>query len=153
DCRPVEYRQDAQHVEGEILVEGNWLPVDWKHVVTVPSPDGHAHACWWPDWVDGRSIAQIRCIILPGATELEQPPRFPRLASLALELARRATAPGSSERPGVRTLSLLGEILGDEVVLDEANICVAKALRDGAPDLHGGPDVDSVHLNGGADAQ
>src|SRR5580765_687919 len=66
DCQPVEYRQDGQHVEGEVLVGGNWLPVDWKHVVTVPSPDGRAHVCWWPDWVDGRPIPQIRCIILPG---------------------------------------------------------------------------------------
>ena len=61
------YRLNAQSGREEIEANGRWWPVEYDKVVTLPTPDGEAHACWR----NPRGKPDIRCIILPGFASLE----------------------------------------------------------------------------------
>jgi hypothetical protein len=69
DCRPVPHRFNAGNGREEIKAEGRWWPIHHDDVLTLPTPDGKAHACWsGPD-----SRPRFRCIILPGMARLDGP--------------------------------------------------------------------------------
>jgi hypothetical protein len=59
DCKPVPTCITAQGAEG-LLLQGQCMPIDWRLVLPMTSPDGQAHAC------ASSSNGTIRCIILPG---------------------------------------------------------------------------------------
>jgi hypothetical protein len=65
DCRPVDYRLNAQTGREEIEANGGWFPVEQDKVLAYSSPDGNAHACW------GNQIGKpaFLCIILPGMAQ------------------------------------------------------------------------------------
>lgn len=67
DCRPVPYRLNANGHE-EIEANGRWWPIEYDKVLTLPTPDNQAHACWR----NPRGKPDFRCIILPGMADLEQ---------------------------------------------------------------------------------
>jgi hypothetical protein len=69
DCRPVPYRLNAGSGREEIEADGRWWPVDHDNVLTLPTPDGEAHACW--SGLGDRPT--FRCIILPGMARLDGP--------------------------------------------------------------------------------
>jgi hypothetical protein len=87
DCRPVPYRLNAQSGREEIEANGRWWPVEYDKVVTLPTPDGEAHACWR----NPRGRPEFRCIILPGMARLE--PFGPTIAMASV--ASPATAPAT----------------------------------------------------------
>ena len=68
DCRPVDHRYDRETGRLELGIEGVWVPVDPDKLVSIPSTDGSAHACYKRRWSEeGKKIAPlIRCVILPG---------------------------------------------------------------------------------------
>ena len=61
DCHPVPMCILPTHREG-LLVDGACRPIPHDAILSLPSPDGEAHACWEP------SGKAIRCVILPGET-------------------------------------------------------------------------------------
>lgn len=64
DCRRVSRRLDPATGDLEIEANGRWWPVEHDKVLSLPTPDGEAHACWR----NPRGRPQFRCIILPGST-------------------------------------------------------------------------------------
>jgi hypothetical protein len=50
----------------EVDIEGIWVPVERDKILSTPSPDGKAYACWWRSWTGHTLTPMIRCIILPG---------------------------------------------------------------------------------------
>ena len=66
DCPPVPQRYNAQTRRTEVGIDGLWVPVDPDKLVSTPSADGAAHACFWRRWEEGKETPVIRCIILPG---------------------------------------------------------------------------------------
>jgi hypothetical protein len=69
DCRPVDYRLNAQTGREEISANGGWYAVEQDKVLAYSSPDGNAHACW------GNQIGKpaFLCIILPGMAFDDRP--------------------------------------------------------------------------------
>jgi len=88
DCRPVPYRLNARDQREEIEANGRWWPVEYDKVLTLPTPDGEAHACWR----NPRGRPQFRCIILPGMAGLA--PLQPPAAIASASLPARAQAAG-----------------------------------------------------------
>ena len=76
DCRPVPYRLNAQSGHEEIKANGRWWPIEYDKVLTLPTPDGEAHACWR----DPRGRQEFRCFILPGMARREPERRLPDVA-------------------------------------------------------------------------
>ena len=68
DCRSVPYRLNAASGLEEIRANGRWWPVEYDKVLSLPTPDGEAHACWR----NPRGRPEFRCIILPGLAGLRQ---------------------------------------------------------------------------------
>jgi hypothetical protein len=66
DCLPVAHRYDRETHRLQVRLEGAWWPVATAALLSVPSPDGMAHACFERRWLRGRMTPVIRCIILPG---------------------------------------------------------------------------------------
>ena len=106
DCRPVDYRLNAQTGHEEIAANGGWYPIEQDKVLAYSSPDGNAHACW------GNQIGKpaFLCIILPGMAQLDQPDAQSRPAGSDLAsadgpwqviamLEATATIPGSTTGP------------------------------------------------------
>jgi hypothetical protein len=90
DCGPVPYRLNARSGREEIEANGRWWPVEYDKVLSVPTPDGEAHACWR----NPRGRPEFRCIILPGTAELDG--RAGRLTAMLTPAdAAQAADPGS----------------------------------------------------------
>jgi hypothetical protein len=67
DCRPADHRYNPQSHRLEIGIEGMWLGVDPATIVTTPSADGKAYACYEYRWALGQKLPPlVRCVILPG---------------------------------------------------------------------------------------
>ena len=66
DCQAVDHRLDPATRRLEVGIEGVWVPVDPARLVSVPSPDGAAHACFERRWTRNRMTPVVRCVILPG---------------------------------------------------------------------------------------
>lgn len=67
DCQPADHRYDSISGRLEVRVAGMWVPVDRSALLSVPSPDGRAHVCWWRHWTIHKTMKpEVRCVILPG---------------------------------------------------------------------------------------
>lgn len=66
DCPAVDHRYDAVSLRLEVLIEGAWVPVDPAALLSVPTPDGRAHACYGRSWLRNKMTPVVRCVILPG---------------------------------------------------------------------------------------
>ena len=67
DCQAVGHRYGPEGHGLEVEIEGAWVPVAPGTLLSIPSPDGRAHACFWRHWtLDRRMVPEIRCVILPG---------------------------------------------------------------------------------------
>lgn len=66
DCQAVDQRYNPATHRLEIGIEGAWVPVDSAKLVTMPSPDGSAHACYSREWLKRKMTPVVRCVILPG---------------------------------------------------------------------------------------
>jgi hypothetical protein len=88
DCRPVDYRLNAQTGHEEIQANGGWFPVEQDKVLAYSSPDGNAHACW------GNQIGKpaFLCIILPGMAQLGPQSRPPGTDVAAADETRQVIA-------------------------------------------------------------
>jgi hypothetical protein len=105
DCRPVDYRLNAQTGHEEVQANGGWYPIEQDKVLAYSSPDGNAHACW------GNQLGKpaFLCIILPGMAQLDRPGSQSRLAGTDLAsgeswqviamLEATAATPGSASGP------------------------------------------------------
>jgi hypothetical protein len=62
-------RLNADSGREEIKAEGRWWPIYRDNVLTLPTPDGNARACW----SGPGSRPRFRCIILPGMARLDGP--------------------------------------------------------------------------------
>ncbi len=51
DCQAVDHRYDPETGRLEVGIEGLWVLVDPAKLVSVPSPDGSAHACYERNWM------------------------------------------------------------------------------------------------------
>ena len=67
------YRLNAQSGHEEIKANGRWWAIEYDKVLTLPTPDGEAHACWR----NPRGRPEFRCIILPGMARQEPERRSP----------------------------------------------------------------------------
>jgi hypothetical protein len=65
DCHPVDSCRLSSGAEG-IHVLGMCRPIPWDLVLSVPSPDGRHHACWWTFNGPYGPEPRFRCIILAG---------------------------------------------------------------------------------------
>ena len=50
----------------ELGIGGVWVPLDPATLLTIPSPDGRAHACFEWRWMLRDMTPVVRCVILPG---------------------------------------------------------------------------------------
>lgn len=66
DCEAVDQRYNGQSRQLELGIGGNWYPIESSKLLSVPSPDGQAHACFERHWRERRMTPVFRCIILPG---------------------------------------------------------------------------------------
>ena len=87
DCRPVDYRLNAQTGHEEIAANGGWYPIEQDKVLAYSSPDGNAHACWATRSASPPSSASS-CPAWPSSTSLA-PNRGRRAATW-----RAPTGPG-----------------------------------------------------------
>ena len=63
DCHPVAMCRTREGVPG-VQIGQRCIEIPWNRVLTTPSPDGRAHACWYH--IAGEPTPDIRCVILPG---------------------------------------------------------------------------------------
>jgi hypothetical protein len=61
DCHELDWSQVRRAPDGELelLIEGHWLPVPFRAILSIKSPDGHVHACW------PAGGKRLTCVILP----------------------------------------------------------------------------------------
>jgi hypothetical protein len=61
DCHELDWSQVRRAPDGELelLIEGRWLHVPFRAVLSIKSPDGHVHACW------PAGSERLVCVILP----------------------------------------------------------------------------------------
>jgi hypothetical protein len=66
DCEAVDQRYNGQSRQLELEIGGNWYPIESSKLLSVPCPDGQAHAGFERHWRERRMTPVFRCIILPG---------------------------------------------------------------------------------------
>lgn len=67
DCHPVDSCRLPNGSEG-IDVLGSCRPIPWDLVLSVPSPDGQHHACWYTVNAPYGPEPRFRCVILAGGS-------------------------------------------------------------------------------------